>query len=121
MSSTKLIWVLIATAVSVPMMRSAIHAGRGKPLVTVGQTYCAGQTPCVLTYHNDNNRDGVNPNEQVFLASQGINPVVTQNVVVDGQIYAQPLYIHKLLVPAEDTYYDMAFVATENNSVYAID
>jgi hypothetical protein len=120
MSSTKLIWVLIAAAVSVPMMRSAIHAGRGKPLVTVGQTYCVGQTPCVLTYHNDNNRDGVNSNEQVFLASQGINPVVTQNVVVDGQIYGQPLYIHQLLVSG-GSYHNMAFVATENNSVYAID
>jgi hypothetical protein len=120
MSSTKLIWVLIAGAVSVPMVRSVIHADRGNPLVTVGQTYCAGQTPCVLTYHNDNNRDGVNSNEQTFLASQGIDPVVTEEVVVDGQIYAQPLYIHQLLVPP-GLYHDMAFVATENNSVYAID
>src|SRR5580700_12080877 len=121
MSPIRLVWVLVVILVSVPTVRSIIQGTRERPPVTVGQTYCTGRTPCVLTYHNDNNRDGVNPNEQTFLASQGINPVVTQEVVVDGQIYAQPLYIHKLLVPAEDTYYDMAFVATENNSVYAID
>jgi hypothetical protein len=120
MSSTKLIWVLAAAAVGVPTVRSVIHAGRRKTTVTIGQTYCAGQTPCVLTYHNDNNRDGVNPNEQTFLASQGINPVVTQSVVVDGQIYAQPLYIHQLQVGGQNSY-NMAFVATENNSVYGID
>src|SRR5580658_2746602 len=98
MSSMKPVWVLAAILISVPMVRSVMHGARGKRLVTVGQTYCVGRTPCVTTYHNDNNRDGVNANEQTFLASKGINPVVTEKVVVDGQIYAQPLYIHKLLV-----------------------
>jgi hypothetical protein len=120
MSSMKPVWVLAAILISVPMVRSVMRGARGKHLVTVGQTYCVGRTPCVTTYHNDNNRDGVNANEQTFLASKGINPVVTEKVVVDGQIYAQPLYIHKLLVSGA-SYYDMAFVATENNSVYAID
>ena len=34
--------------------------------ITVGQTFCTAGIPCVTTYHNDNNRDGVNANETVF-------------------------------------------------------
>ncbi len=121
MSSVKLAWIAVLVVMSVPLIRAVVHPGREKPAVTLGQTYCTGSTPCVTTYHNDNNRDGVNPNERTFLASQGINPVVKQKVVVDGEIFAQPLYIHRLFIPAQKTYRNMAFVATENNTVYSID
>ena len=38
---------------------------------------------------------------------------------VDGQIYAQPLYIPQLAIAG--TAHDVVFVATENNTVYAFD
>jgi uncharacterized protein (TIGR03437 family) len=41
-------------------------------------------------------------------------------LVVDGQIYAQPLYVGGLQIPGQGTK-NAVFVATMNNSVYAID
>jgi hypothetical protein len=37
---------------------------------------------------------------------------------VDGQIYAQPLYVPQLQIPNQGTR-DVVFVTTQNNSVYA--
>jgi hypothetical protein len=44
--------------------------------ISLAQTYCTGSTPCVLAYHNGNNRDGVNPNETILMPSMlsGSNP-----------------------------------------------
>src|SRR5580704_14870719 len=86
----------------------------------VGQKYCTGSNPCVLTYHNDGNRDGVNPNESMLKAStlnSGNHPVPQWLATTDGQIYAQPLYVHQLTV--NGTAYNAVFAATENNSVYS--
>ena len=96
----------------------------GKPqrLLIPGQTYCTGSTPCVWTYHNDNNRDGVNPNEGAFKASTlsySNHPSPQWLATVDGQIYAQPLYVHQL--PMNGTPANVVYVATENNSIYALD
>lgn len=93
---------------------------RALPL-TLTQTYCTGSAPCVLTYHNDNNRDGVNPNESVLEAStlSTANPEPQWMAVTDGQMYAQPLYVHQLLVNGAAK--NVVFGATENNSVYAWD
>ncbi|HEY4904078.1 MAG TPA: hypothetical protein VIH89_11440 [Candidatus Sulfotelmatobacter sp.] len=88
---------------------------------TVGQKYCTGSTPCVLTSHNDGNRDGVNPNEATLKAStlnSGSHPVPQWLATTDGLIYAQPLYIHQLAV--NGTPYNAVFAATENNSVYSL-
>ncbi len=89
---------------------------------TSGQTYCVAGEPCVLTYHNDGNRDGVNPNESVLKASTlsvTDHPVPQWFASVDGMIYAQPLYIHQLTVNSVGK--NVVFVATENNSVYSLD
>src|ERR1700686_2055274 len=89
--------------------------------VSVGQTYCTGATPCVLTYHNDTNRDGVNPNETVLQAATltSANPTPQWMAVADGQIYTQPLYIHQLQINGVAK--NAVYAATENNSVYAWD
>src|SRR5277367_6725965 len=92
-----------------------------RPL-TPGQTYCTGSTPCVLTYHNDNNRDATNPNEGAFKAStlsSTHHPAPQWLATTDGQIYAQPLYVHQLLMNGSAK--NVVYVATENNSVYAMD
>lgn len=89
---------------------------------TVNQTYCTtAASPCVLTYHNNNNRDGSNPNETYFSASTLKNdpPGGIALASTDGLIYAQPLYIHQMLWAG--TKHNIVYVATENNSVYAFD
>jgi hypothetical protein len=39
---------------------------------------------------------------------------------VDGQVYAQPLYMAQVLLP-DGSYHDVVYVATEHDSVYALD
>jgi hypothetical protein len=90
--------------------------------VALGQSYCLAPTPCVLTYHNDGNRDSVNPNESVLEASTlGLSAIPQPQWmgVADGQIYTQPLYVHQLLVNGVAK--NVVFAATENDSVYAWD
>lgn len=80
------------------------------------QTYCKdASAPCVLTYHNNNNRDGVNPNETILKARNFQPPVPRWMRTVDGLVEAQPLYIHGLSISNTPT--NVVFVVTENNSV----
>ncbi len=76
----------------------------------------------VLTYHNDPAQDGLNPDEPVLTPSN-VNSVDFGKVFsapVDGQIYAQPVYMSGLSIPGKGTH-NVVFVATENDSVYAFD
>jgi hypothetical protein len=66
-------------------------------------------------------RTGANLNENILTPSN-VNP--TQfgklfTVNTDGEMYAQPLYVANLLVGG--AVHNVAFVATMNNSIYAID
>ena len=76
----------------------------------------------VLTYHNDDSRTGANLNE---------NKLTTQNVnassfgklfryTVDGYVYAQPLAVGGVRM-GDGRVHNVLFVATENDSVYALD
>ncbi|HUD47494.1 MAG TPA: LamG-like jellyroll fold domain-containing protein [Candidatus Baltobacteraceae bacterium] len=76
----------------------------------------------VVTYHNDNTRDGANTNE-VILTLANVNVATFGRLITyptDGYIYAQPLYVSGLVIPGLGTH-NVVFVATENNSVYAFD
>src|SRR5579862_2413334 len=76
----------------------------------------------VLTYHNDDTRDGAYLQE-VTLTPSKVNSTQFGKLVsypVDGQIYAQPLYLPQVSIPNKGTY-DVVYVATQNNSVYAFD
>jgi hypothetical protein len=75
----------------------------------------------VLTQHNDNERTGANLNEAqltVPTVSSGSFGLL-YSLPVDGQIYAQPLYVPKadFVTP----FHNVLYVATMQNNVYAFD
>ena len=76
----------------------------------------------VTTEHYDNARTGLNPNESILNTSNvntnSFGKIFSQSV--DGQIYAQPLYMAGLTISGKGTH-NVVFVATENDSVYAFD
>src|SRR5262249_60704205 len=76
----------------------------------------------VLTYHNDNSRTGANLNETT-LTPQNVNASSFGKLFsykVDGQVYAQPLEVSQLRM-SDGKIHNVLFVATENDSVYALD
>jgi uncharacterized protein (TIGR03437 family) len=76
----------------------------------------------VLTGNYDNNRTNANLNEGL-LNTNNVNPTQFGKLYtfpVDGQVYAQPLYVHSLNMPGQGTL-NVLYVATMHNSVYAFD
>ena len=75
----------------------------------------------VLTYHNDDARDGAFTSETT-LTPLNVNSATFGKLftyTVDGQVYAQPLYLPQLSVGGAK--HNVVFVATEANSVFAFD
>jgi uncharacterized protein (TIGR03437 family) len=76
----------------------------------------------VLTANYDNNRTNANLNEGI-LNTNNVNPNQFGKLYaypVDGQVYAQPLYVHALNMPGRGTL-NVLYVTTMHNSVYAFD
>jgi hypothetical protein len=76
----------------------------------------------VLTAHDDTNRDGLNAAETILTPADVNSAQFGKlfSVPVDGQVYAQPLYMSGLPIPGQGIH-DVVFVATEHDSVYAFD
>ncbi|MBU6409624.1 MAG: hypothetical protein KGR98_04475, partial [Verrucomicrobia bacterium] len=75
----------------------------------------------VLTQHNDLSRDGANLAE-TSLTTANVNVAdfgKLFNRAVDGQIFAQPLYVQGLTISNQAR--NVIFVCTEHNTVYAFD
>jgi hypothetical protein len=85
----------------------------------------ADAAEAVLTYHYDNGRTGWNPNETTLtpanVASSRFHARIT--VQLDDQVDAQPLVVPGLATVGGNSTqgHDVVYVATENNTVYAID
>ena len=85
-------------------------------------TVVDAEQTAVLTYHNDDARDGAYQQE-VTLTPANVNSNQFGKIVaypVDGQIYGQPLYLPQVNIPNQGTH-NVVYVATQNNSVYAFD
>jgi hypothetical protein len=82
----------------------------------------AGAQVGVWTYHNDNQRTGQNTNETIMnltnVNSASFGRLFTN--MVDGCVYAQPLYAPGVAIPGQGTH-NVLFIATQHNTVYAFD
>jgi hypothetical protein len=86
-----------------------------------GVSYASGQTQ-ITTSQYDNARTGANSSETT-LTPENVN---SRNfgklfaLKVDGDVYAQPLFLSGLQVPGRGKH-DVVFIVTEHDSVYAFD
>jgi hypothetical protein len=101
------VYVLVVTSPSNPPGESGSATCSPRPMATYDSTPATNTTTGNwTTYHGDNTRDGILPMGPV-------NSVVakwTGAATLDGPVYAEPLVCG-----------DSVYVATENNTVYAID
>jgi hypothetical protein len=80
----------------------------------------------VTTYHYDNYRTGWNSQETVLTpnAVHSSSFGVLKTVTLDDQVDAQPLVVPNVNITAgkyQDSVHTVVYVATDNNSIYAID
>jgi hypothetical protein len=75
----------------------------------------------VLTYKNDLSRSGQNLTETTLTPANVTSSTfgLLRNLPVDGKVDAQPLYVSQLNLSGSA--HNVAFVATEHDSVYAFD
>ncbi len=103
---------------------TAAHAVAFVAFMSASALLATAQT-AVTTYHYDNNRTGWNKSETVLTpANVGKTTFgLLQNVTLDDQVDAQPLVVPGVMITAGNSQglHDVVYVATENNTVYAID
>jgi hypothetical protein len=85
--------------------------------LTVAVTDLAG----VTTYHNNLSRNGANTQEYALTPATVTTSTFGKlfSCTVDGAIYAQPLWVPNLTIAGAQ--YNVVFVATQHDSVYAFD
>lgn len=93
-------------------------------LSTVGAVLASGQT-AITTHHYDNHRTGWNQNETTLtpanVGSTSFGHLGT--VALDAQVDGQPLVVPGVFITAgsHQGIHDVVYVATEGNTIYAID
>lgn len=78
--------------------------------------------PVIATAQYDNARTGANLLETI-LTPQTVNAAQFGRITffpVDGDVYAQPLYVPQLEIPGKGTH-NVVFIAIEKDSIYAFD
>ncbi|HKW74205.1 MAG TPA: hypothetical protein VJN64_01655 [Terriglobales bacterium] len=108
-----------------PPARRGTHKITAKSVVAPGSagsaTVWITNYPGMFTYHADRFRSGVNLQE-LALSPATVNSSTFGKLfsrAVDGQIYAQPLYVANLTIAGAK--HNVVYVATEHSSVYAFD
>lgn len=100
-----------------------ISATQGSVVGSTGLTVTANSNFAgVLTQHNDSARTGQNLTETT-LTTTSVDPHRFGKLFalpVDGQIYAQPLYVPNVAIAGKGNH-NVLLVATEGDSVYAFD
>lgn len=88
---------------------------------TTGTTGSGGTSMQVLTYHNDNTREGQNTQEAILTTTN-----VTSSTFgklgfysADGRVDAEPLYVAGVTIAG--TSHNVLYVVTEHDSAYAFD
>jgi hypothetical protein len=73
----------------------------------------------IVTYHDDIERTGLNPNEGILTTANVTSPTfgLLRVLAVDGKVDGQPLYLANLAVAGQAQ--NAVFVVTEHDSVYA--
>ncbi|HVI76849.1 MAG TPA: hypothetical protein VM715_01550, partial [Candidatus Acidoferrum sp.] len=88
-------------------------------------TACFVAAQAITTYHVDNNRTGWNSHESVLTpANVGTSSfAMLHGVTLDDQVDAQPLFVPGVNITAgtKKGVHNVVYVATENNTIYAID
>jgi hypothetical protein len=108
----------VVISFSVSLLISTLAAAQTTPAAPAS----SGPTVNVLTRQNDNQHTGQNLQETI-LTTANVNSGSFGKLFsypVDGQIYAQPLYVQNVGIPSKGTH-NVVYVATENDSVYAFD
>lgn len=98
-----------------------IYAGAAAGVGLMASPPAALSQIYVKNYHNDINRTGWNPGETSLTVSSIGNGGfhLQHSVALDEQVDGQPLYVQGQSIGG--TTHNVAYVATENNTVYAID
>ncbi|HKT33153.1 MAG TPA: pyrrolo-quinoline quinone [Gammaproteobacteria bacterium] len=107
--------------VVLPLLLAACGGGSSSMSGSGGNPPAGSGSANVLTYHNDNARDGLNAQETV-LTSANVNSADFGKIAffsMDGRVDAQPLYVSALNVGG--TTHNVVFAASEHDSVYAFD
>src|SRR4051812_15873811 len=105
------------------VMKSPRNCRRWRPVVTRLESRIAPAN--VTHYHNDVQSTGVNANETTLNRGNVNATTFGKNfqVQVDGQVYAQPLVMQgvNITTGANQGVHDVVYVATQHDTLYAID
>jgi hypothetical protein len=107
------------TPPSTPGTHTVIAQSKANTSISARATVWVTNYPGMMTYHGETFRSGLNPQERALTPSR-VNSATFRRIYtrsVDGQIYAQPLYVANLLIGT--SYQNVVYTATEHDSVYA--
>jgi len=110
----------IATAAAVGVTNVTVTSGLEALVLTGGFTVTVPDD--VVTWHYDNMRSGLNPNETILTPANVTSSTFGKvaEFHVDGQIDGQVLYLHQVNIPSAGLK-NVVYAATENDTVYALD